>query len=437
MLSMLSPIAPPAPAPGPGANATTRHDEQGQTNPGSFGEALARSLAPAKENSNKPVAKAVTPQLPRRATDPKKTDAADLANAMALSLLPLASRMEPKAVPASAGAGADAVVPEAPLATLASGNALLANAPALAGGAAATDAQAGPAPGSAASDEKSAAAFSLKADQTAASDDAGRQTKPLVTAMPAGASSAGLPGQSAKDDVKATRRLTLSGDDQAGVKPTARLDSDKVTASASSTPLETSSLTDADSALAATGATNAGTALSMSMTAGTGQAPGGVTGASTPATATTAALAAEVGSAEWGKALGQQVVHMTTAGHQVAELQLNPPGLGPLKVTLSLNDNQMQAMFVSAHAAVRTAVEQALPQLRATLAESGISLGNTSVGAESQQQTAFANQQSSQTNRSPYSPGARQESDSTEPLATGPTAWPAKKSSSSGIDTYA
>ena len=437
MPSMLSPIAAPTSTPDPGVNATTRHDQQGKTNPGSFGEALARSLTPAKEKSEKPVAKAVTPPLPRRATEPKKTDAADLANAMALSLLPLASRMEPKAVPASAGAGADAVVPEAPLATLASGNALLANAPALAGGAAATDAQAGPAPGSAASDEKSAAAFSLKADQTAASDDAGRQTKPLVTAMPAGASSAGLPGQSAKDDVKTTRRLTLSGDDQAGVKPAARFGSDKVTASASTNPLETSSLTDADSALAATVATNAGTALSMSMTAGTGQAPGGVTGASTPATATTAALAPEVGSADWGKALGQQVVQMTTDGHQVAELQLNPPGLGPLKVTLSLNDNQMQAMFVSAHAAVRTAVEQALPQLRATLAESGISLGNTSVGAESQQQTAFANHQSSQTNRSPYSPGARQEADSTEPLATGPTGWPAGQSSSSGVDTYA
>ena len=436
MLSMLSPIAPPAPAPGPGANATTRHDEQGQTNPGSFGEALARSLAPAKENSNKPVAKAVTPQLPRRATDPKKTDAGDLVNAMVLTLVPLASRtgQAVAVVPASAGAPADGAVPEA---RLASASDLLANMPALTSGAAEADAQAGPAPGLAASDEKSAAASPLKSGPASASDDAALQTKPLVTATPAGASSAGLPGQSAKDDVKATRRLTLSGDDQAGVKPTARLDSDKITASASSTPLETSSLTDADSALAATGATNAGTALSMSMTAGTGQASGGVTGASTPATATTAALAAEVGSAEWGKALGQQVVHMTTAGHQVAELQLNPPGLGPLKVTLSLNDNQMQAMFVSAHAAVRTAVEQALPQLRATLAESGISLGNTSVGAESQQQTAFANQQSSQPNRSPYSPGPRREPNTTEPLATGPTAWPAKKSSSSGIDTYA
>lgn len=434
MSSMLSPIAPPAPAPSPGANATTRPDEQGQTNPGSFGEALARSLEPAKESSDKPVAKAVTPPPPRRATEPKKTDAGDLANAMALSLVPLENRMGRTAVPAGDGPVADGVVPGAPLA---SGNALLAKAPALAGGAAEADAQAGLAPGSAASGKKGAAALSSKPGTTSASDDAALQMKPLVTATPAGASSAGLPGQSAKDDVKAAHRLTLPDGDQADVKPAPRLGADKAAASASTTSLETAGLKDADSALAATAATNPSVALSMSMTAGTGQAPGGVTGASASAPAATAALTPEVGSVEWGKALGQHVVQISNAGQQVAELQLNPPGLGPLKVTLNLSDNQMQAMFVSAHAEVRAAVEQALPQLRATLAESGISLGNTSVGAESQQQTAFANNQGSQPNRSPYSPGAGQEADSTERLASRPQGIPTRQSSGLSIDTYA
>ena len=73
---------------------------------------------------------------------------------------------------------------------------------------------------------------------------------------------------------------------------------------------------------------------------GTSAAPLPTAGASAPA------LAPEVGNSEWGKALGQQVVQMGTAGHQVAELQLNPPGLGPLKITLSMNDHQLQAMFV-------------------------------------------------------------------------------------------
>ena len=101
-------------------------------------------------------------------------------------------------------------------------------------------------------------------------------------------------------------------------------------------------------------------------------------------------LAPEVGSQGWDKALSQQMVQMGKGGQQTAELQLNPPGLGPLKVTLNLNDHQMQLTFVSNHASVRAAVEAAMPQLRATLAESGISLGNTSVSAESQPQTQNA-----------------------------------------------
>ena len=97
-------------------------------------------------------------------------------------------------------------------------------------------------------------------------------------------------------------------------------------------------------------------------------------------------LTSEVGSREWADALGKQMTWMGNARHQVAELRLNPPDLGSLNVTLTLTDNQAQAIFVSAHPAVRAAVEAALPQLRATLADSGISLGNTSVSADTQQQ---------------------------------------------------
>src|SRR5690606_2219421 len=86
-----------------------------------------------------------------------------------------------------------------------------------------------------------------------------------------------------------------------------------------------------------------------------------------------------VGSSEWGRAIGQQMIRMSASGHHVAELKLNPAGLGPLKVTLTFGDNQAQAMFLSAHDGVRKAVEAALPQLRTTLAEQGISLGQTSV----------------------------------------------------------
>ncbi|WP_432261338.1 flagellar hook-length control protein FliK [Cupriavidus sp. TMH.W2] len=85
---------------------------------------------------------------------------------------------------------------------------------------------------------------------------------------------------------------------------------------------------------------------------------------------------------QWPQALGQQMIRLGTQGQQSAELQLNPPDLGPLKVVLNVVNDQAQAQFVSPHQAVRAAVEAALPHLRTALSENGIQLGQTSVGAD-------------------------------------------------------
>lgn len=98
-----------------------------------------------------------------------------------------------------------------------------------------------------------------------------------------------------------------------------------------------------------------------------------------------------VGSPGWGGDLGQKVVWMVGQQKQSAELQLNPPNLGPLEVRLTLNQDQMTATFVSHHAEVRDAIETAMPRLREMLADNGIALGNVMVGAES-----FAQQQQQQ-----------------------------------------
>ncbi|CAN7561429.1 flagellar hook-length control protein FliK [Variovorax paradoxus] len=164
-----------------------------------------------------------------------------------------------------------------------------------------------------------------------------------------------------------------------------------------------------------------------------------------PASPHTPILSVEpsVGSAAWGKAIGHQVLRMTAAGYQVAELNLNPAGLGPLKVTLTMGDNQAQAMFASAHESVRKALEVALPQLRTSLADHGISLGQASVGAESHpfagQGGAFGQpppQQGSQ--RQADYPGASRVPAiaTTEPLRSMP-APAALRRPSAGIDTFA
>lgn len=86
---------------------------------------------------------------------------------------------------------------------------------------------------------------------------------------------------------------------------------------------------------------------------------------------------------DWGDAFGQQIVWLSNAHQQVAELHLNPPDLGPLHVVLHVADAQAQALFVSPHAAVREAMQAALPQLRDALANTGVALGQTAVGADS------------------------------------------------------
>jgi flagellar hook-length control protein FliK len=85
----------------------------------------------------------------------------------------------------------------------------------------------------------------------------------------------------------------------------------------------------------------------------------------------------------WGNEFTQKVTWMVTQHDQTAQLHLNPPNLGPLDVVLNVSGDQATALFTSPHAAVRDAVEQALPQLRNMLADNGITLGNAMVSDQS------------------------------------------------------
>jgi flagellar hook-length control protein FliK len=110
-------------------------------------------------------------------------------------------------------------------------------------------------------------------------------------------------------------------------------------------------------------------------------------------------LTAAIGSADWQTDLGQQMVDMVTRGEQQVDLRLHPAELGPLSISLNLNDGTTQAQFQAAHASVRAAVEQALPQLREALATQGIALGQASVSDQSSRQAAGG-----QTPRDPQAP---------------------------------
>lgn len=134
----------------------------------------------------------------------------------------------------------------------------------------------------------------------------------------------------------------------------------------------------------------------------TAAAASGSTGSAAPAQSSAPAaapvLSARVGEHGWDQALGNRLVWMAGQGQQVAQLHLNPPELGPLHVTLTLNNDQASAQFVSGHALVRDALEAGMPRLREMLADSGIALGNASVSAD-----AFREQAQPQPQQQPRS----------------------------------
>ncbi|MBU4610489.1 flagellar hook-length control protein FliK [Achromobacter sp. GG226] len=132
-------------------------------------------------------------------------------------------------------------------------------------------------------------------------------------------------------------------------------------------------------------------------------------------------VGAPLHSPQWAPALGRQMVLLGSAeGGTIrhAELRLDPPDLGPLRVSLNLSGDQATAVFVSPHPAVRAAVEAALPQLQQALAEAGIQLGNTSVGDQGSWQEARESSQGQGRGRDGEGDDAGQTVAGTEPTIT-------------------
>jgi flagellar hook-length control protein FliK len=467
MSFILPPVNAPHPSDSQPPQAAARSDEPDPNGPDSFGAVLSRSLAPASEASGKAEGKAATAAPTRRPPEGRKADPDELVNAMALPLVPL-DNLLPKAL-AAGGAAAATGAGTVPGAANPALTGLLAGKPLTPDMALAGEPTTAPAPVTSAED---AAQLTLATGLTpelagASQKDKGLPALPTrlqtAEAGPAvalatagingasGASDGGTAGQSPQqrdqaNDLPQVFAETTAGsgsepDTTRGVvkAPHQMMAASDATptgagagasTSASTTVIGQETVTDISAASATPAISSAGVAAAP--------APTGMLASSAAPAAMARSLAPEVGSGEWGKALGQQMIHMGKGGEQVAELQLNPPGLGPLKVTLSMNDHQVQAMFVSAHSSVRAAVEAALPQLRSTLADSGISLGNTSVNSESQQQAAFTQGQNGQNGQS----GQRGYRAERTPDNLAPVVRPAMEASRStgrgiSVDTYA
>ncbi|MDO9012261.1 MAG: flagellar hook-length control protein FliK [Gallionella sp.] len=103
-----------------------------------------------------------------------------------------------------------------------------------------------------------------------------------------------------------------------------------------------------------------------------------------------ATLTTPLGHSAWPAEFSQKVSWISTQKNQVAELHLNPPDLGPINIVLKISDNQATALFTSPHSAVRDAIENAMPKLRESLAENGITLGQATVSDQTPRDNSSA-----------------------------------------------
>ncbi len=86
----------------------------------------------------------------------------------------------------------------------------------------------------------------------------------------------------------------------------------------------------------------------------------------------------------WDQALGQRVQWLVGQQLQGAELRITPPQLGPIEVRISIgHDQQTVVNFASPHAAVRDAIEAAVPRLRDMLGNNGQGMVNVNVSQHS------------------------------------------------------
>ncbi|WP_206778292.1 flagellar hook-length control protein FliK [Castellaniella defragrans] len=103
------------------------------------------------------------------------------------------------------------------------------------------------------------------------------------------------------------------------------------------------------------------------------------------------AVSTPLSSPQWPQDFSRQVLqlaqNLTGAGHTV-QMHVNPPELGPIHITLHVGESIAQASFVSPHANVRQALENALPHLEQQLAQAGLSLGQADVGDQQPGQQA-------------------------------------------------
>lgn len=133
----------------------------------------------------------------------------------------------------------------------------------------------------------------------------------------------------------------------------------------------------------------------------------------------------QFGHERWTAAIAEQTAKLAAQSIQTAEIQMDPPELGPLTVKIHVQNDQATVNFNSSHAVVRDALEQTMARLREMLSEQGMDLVDSGVSDFSQQGQGESEQQAS------YGEGGVDEVDEKSELNAAPT-----YTLNSGIDYF-
>ncbi|MGD7033700.1 flagellar hook-length control protein FliK [Methylotuvimicrobium buryatense] len=82
---------------------------------------------------------------------------------------------------------------------------------------------------------------------------------------------------------------------------------------------------------------------------------------------------------EWDQELGERIVWMNNRAMPFAELKLNPQHLGPISIRIDMNQDQTTIAFSAQQAAVKEAIEAAIPKLREMMGAQQLNVAEISV----------------------------------------------------------
>ena len=88
-----------------------------------------------------------------------------------------------------------------------------------------------------------------------------------------------------------------------------------------------------------------------------------------------------LGDRNWGREFSERVGWVINARLPSAQLRLNPEHLGPIEMSIEVDELQTRIQFAAPVSATREAIEQTLPRLREMLESQGLELQNADVGA--------------------------------------------------------